>query len=167
LINAGIPPIHEHGLSELLEKHAGIGLRATVDYNDAIPDSDLTFICVGTPSDEDGRIDLSIVRSASESIGDALELDGRDSHHVVVVKSTVVPGTTEDVIAPLIHSRGERENVGIAMNHEFLRVGKAVYDFMNPDKIVIGGDPSSAEMVARLYEKIPARQRLQISEHQR
>jgi len=96
LINAGIPPIHEPGLSELLEKHAGEGLRATVDYNDAIPDSDLTFVCVGTPSDEDGRIDLSIVRCASESIGDALVLADRDSHHVVVVKSTVVPGTTEE-----------------------------------------------------------------------
>jgi UDPglucose 6-dehydrogenase len=157
LINAGIPPIHEPGLAELLEKHAGTGLWATMDYNDAISSSDLTFICVGTPSDEDGRIDLSIVLSASESIGDALKLADRDSHHVVVVKSTVVPGTTEDVVSPLIHARGERENVGIAMNPEFLREGKAVYDFMNPDKIVIGGDPRSAEMVDRLYEKIPCK----------
>ena len=148
-INAGIAPIHEPGLSELLKKHAGIRLRATTDYNDAIPNSDLTFICVGTPSGEDGRIDLSIVRSASKSIGEALS--GRRSYHVVVVKSTVVPETTEKVVAPLV--RGE--NVGIAMNPEFLREGKAVYDFMNPDKIVVGGDPRAVEMVASLYEGIP------------
>ncbi len=157
MINAGIPPIHEPGLAELLKKYVGAGLRATVDYNDAISGSDLTFICVGTPSDEDGRIDLSIVRCASESIGNVLKLDGRGSHHVVVVKSTVVPGTTDNVVAPLIHARGELENVGIAMNPEFLREGKAVYDFMNPDKIVIGGDSRSAGMVARLYEKIPCK----------
>jgi len=148
-INAGIAPIHEPGLSELLKKHAGIRLRATTDYNDAIPNSDLTFICVGTPSGEDGRIDLSIVRSASKSIGKALS--DRRSYHVVVVKSTVVPETTEKVVAPLV--RGE--NVGIAMNPEFLREGKAVYDFMNPDKIVVGGDPRAVEMVASLYEGIP------------
>ena len=148
-INAGIAPIHEPGLSELLKKHAEIRLRATTDYNDAISNSDLTFICVGTPSGEDGRIDLSIVRSASKSIGKALS--DRRSYHVVVVKSTVVPETTEKVVAPLV--RGE--NVGIAMNPEFLREGKAVYDFMNPDKIVVGGDPRAVEMVASLYEGIP------------
>ena len=148
-INAGIAPIHEPGLSELLKKHAGIRLRATTDYNDAISNSDVTFICVGTPSGEDGRIDLSIVRSASKSIGKALS--DKRSYHVVVVKSTVVPETTEKVVAPLV--RGE--NVGIAMNPEFLREGKAVYDFMNPDKIVVGGDPRAVEMVASLYEGIP------------
>lgn len=148
-INAGIAPIHEPGLSELLKKHAGTRLRATTDYNDAISNSDVTFICVGTPSGEDGRIDLSIVRSASKSIGEALS--DRRSYHVVVVKSTVVPETTEKVVAPLV--RGE--NVGIAMNPEFLREGKAVYDFMNPDKIVVGGDPRAVEMVASLYEGIP------------
>ncbi len=148
-INAGIAPIHEPGLSELLKKHAGTRLRATTDYNDAISNSDVTFICVGTPSGEDGRIDLSIVRSASKSIGKALS--DRRSYHVVVVKSTVVPETTEKVVAPLV--RGE--NVGIAMNPEFLREGKAVYDFMNPDKIVVGGDPRAVEMVASLYEGIP------------
>ena len=147
-INAGIAPIHEPGLSELLKKHAGIRLRATTDYNDAISNSDLTFICVGTPSGEDGRIDLSIVRSASKSIGEALS--DKRSYHVVVVKSTVVPETTEKVVAPLV--RGE--NVGIAMNPEFLREGKAVYDFMNPDKIVVGGDPRAVEIVASLYEGI-------------
>lgn len=150
-INAGIPPIHEPGLPELLKKHAGRGLRATSDYDDAIMNSDLSFICVGTPSDEDGCIDLSIVRAASASIGQALS--NRDSYHVVVVKSTVVPETTENVVAPLVHA--DSENIGIAVNPEFLREGKAVYDFMNPDKIVIGGDSRAVDMVASLYEGIP------------
>jgi len=158
-MNEGIPPIHEEGLPELLKKHAGSGLRATSDYSDAISDSDATFICVGTPSDENGSIDLSIVRSASESIGRALaerEIGGdADRYHVVVVKSTVVPGTTDEVVAPIIREKsGDASTVGIAMNPEFLREGKAVYDFMNPDKIVIGGDSRARDTVARIYEKI-------------
>ena len=158
-MNEGIPPIHEEGLPKLLKKHVGSGLRATSDYSDAISDSDATFICVGTPSDENGSIDLSIVRSASESIGRALaerEIGGdADRYHVVVVKSTVVPGTTDEVVAPIIREKsGDASTVGIAMNPEFLREGKAVYDFMNPDKIVIGGDSRARDTVARLYEKI-------------
>ena len=166
-MNEGIPPIHEEGLPELLKKHAGVRLRATSDYNDAISDSDVTFICVGTPSDENGSIDLSIVRSASASIGKAIsakwqrrgaEKGGEsdaDRYHVVVVKSTVVPGTTDEVVAPIIRENsGDAGAVGIAMNPEFLREGKAVYDFMNPDKIVIGGDPRARDTVARLYENI-------------
>jgi len=156
-INAGIPPIHEPELPELLEKYAGKRLRATDDYSDAVQSSDLTFICVGTPSREDGSIDLSIVRSASESIGEALLEAGKESYHVVVVKSTVVPGTTDEVVAPLVMGEDgvDGRNIGIAMNPEFLREGKAVYDFMNPDKIVVGGDQRATSIVARLYEKIP------------
>ena len=172
-INAGIPPIHEPGLPALLKTHVGKRLRATDDYNNAILNSEVTFICVGTPSGDDGRIDLSIVRSASKSIGKALAergADARYAYHVVVVKSTVVPGTTDDVVAPLIRENvrseghggdghggdgAEGEVVGIAMNPEFLREGKAVHDFMNPDKIVIGGDARAVDTVARLYEKIP------------
>ena len=158
-INAGIPPIHEPGLPALLKAHVGKRLRATDDYNDAILNSEVTFICVGTPSGDDGRIDLSIVRSASKSIGKALAERGADAlyaYHVVVVKSTVVPGTTDEVVAPLIREnvRYEGDVVGIAMNPEFLREGKAVHDFMNPDKIVIGGDTRAIDIVARLYENI-------------
>ena len=164
-INAGIPPIHEPELPALLKKHVGKRLRATGDYNDAILNSEVTFICVGTPSGDDGHIDLSIVRSASKSIGKALAERGVDScpaYHVVVVKSTVVPGTTDEVVAPLIRENarcgrygGGEEVIGIAMNPEFLREGKAVHDFMNPDKIVIGGDMRAVDTVVRLYGNIP------------
>ncbi|MFZ3059438.1 MAG: UDP-glucose/GDP-mannose dehydrogenase family protein [Candidatus Methanoperedens sp.] len=151
-INAGIPPIYEEGLSKLLNKHAGKGLSATSDYDFAVNNSDVSFICVGTPSDSDGNIDLSIVRAASASLGDALKT--KKNYHVVVVKSTVVPETTEKVVLPIIeeHSGKRAGDFGIAMNPEFLREGKAVYDFMNPDKIVVGSlDKKSGDIVASLY----------------
>src|SRR3990170_1654105 len=152
-INAGIPPIYEEGLSELLKKHAGKRLNATSDYESAVNNSDASFICVGTPSDPHGNIDLSIIRSASASLGDSIRK--KHGYHVVVVKSTVVPETTEKVVLPIIekHSGKHIGDFGIAMNPEFLREGKAVYDFMHPDKIVVGSlDEKSGDIVASLYK---------------
>jgi UDPglucose 6-dehydrogenase len=83
-INAGIPPIYEDGLSELLKKHAGKSLNATSDYDFAVMNSDISFICVGTPSDSSGNIDLGIVKAASASLGDSLR--NKKEFHVVVVK---------------------------------------------------------------------------------
>lgn len=151
-INAGIPPIYEEGLADLLKKHAGKKLSGTSDYRFAVMNSDVSFICVGTPSDADGNIDLGIVKAASSSLGEALK-DKKD-YHVVVVKSTVVPETTEKVILPIIeqHSKKHSGDFGIAMNPEFLREGKAIYDFMHPDKIVVGSmDKRSGDLVASLY----------------
>lgn len=155
LINAGIPPIHEERLKELLNKHAGKGLAATLDYDLAIQNSEVSFICVGTPTDAEGRIDLSLVKAACTSLGRALR--NKQDYHVIVVKSTVVPGTTEKVILPLIEESSGKSpgNFGLAMNPEFLREGKAVYDFMHPDKIVVGGmDERSCDTVASLYKGI-------------
>lgn len=152
LINSGIPPIYEEGLPELLKKHAGKRLSATSDYDSAIMNSDVSFICVGTPSDSEGNIDLRIVKAASASIGDALRK--KKGYHVIVVKSTVVPETTEKVVLPVIekHSGKHQDEFGIAMNPEFLREGKAVHDFMHPDKIVVGSmDKKSGDIVASLY----------------
>ena len=151
-INAGIPPIYEEGLPELLKKYAGGRLSATLDYDFAVMNSDVSFICVGTPSDSDGNIDLGIVNAASESLGDSLR--AKKAYHVIVVKSTVVPETTEKVIFPLIEKRsGKRAgDFGVVMNPEFLREGKAVHDFMHPDKIVVGSlDKKSGDIVASLY----------------
>src|SRR5450759_1857658 len=152
-INAGIPPIYEEGLNDLLKKHAGKKLSGTSDYKFAVMNSDVSFICVGTPSDADGNIDLCIVKAASSTLGEALK-DKKD-YHVIVVKSTVVPETTEKVILPIIekHSKKRSEDFGIAMNPEFLREGKAIYDFMHPDKIVVGSmDKRSGDLVASLYK---------------
>ncbi len=153
MINAGTPPIYEEGLPELLEKHAGKKLSATSDYDFAIMNSDVSFICVGTPSDSGGNIDLGIVRTASASLGDSLRK--KKSYHVIVVKSTVVPETTEKIVLPIIenHSGKHPDEFGIAMNPEFLREGKAVHDFMHPDKIVVGSlDKKSGDIVASLYK---------------
>lgn len=152
-INAGISPIYEEGLEELLQKYAGKSLTATTDYEYAITNTDISFICVGTPSAEDGSIDLSIVRAATASI--AAVLAKKEGYHVVVVKSTVVPETTEKFVLPILEEISGKiagKDFGVAMNPEFLREGKAVYDFMHPDKIVVGAiDKKSGDLVSELY----------------
>lgn len=150
LINKGVPPLYEEGLEELLKTYAGKNLRATLDYDDAITHSDISFICVPTPTDEGGKIDLRFVREASKSIGQRLK--NKKSYHVVVVKSTVVPQTTQSVVTPILEeASGKRagKDFGVGMNPEFLREGKAVYDFIHPDRIVIGGDDPKAQAVIK------------------
>ena len=130
LINSGESPIHEMGLDELLEKHIGKNLKATTDLESAVLGSDITFICVGTPDAPDGGIDLKYIKSASEGIGKALAKKG--GYHVVVDKSTVVPGTTDSVILPIIEGasgKKAREGFGVAMNPEFLREGLAIEEY--------------------------------------
>ena len=98
-ITAGATPIYEPGLEELLARNAGVKLRATTNVAEAVTNSDMTLIAVGTPSDN-GRIDLGAVMSATRAIGSALA--GKPGYHVVAVKSTVVPGTTDEVVLPLL-----------------------------------------------------------------
>lgn len=152
-INSGIPPIYEEGLEELFKKHAEKRLIATTDSEYAVLNTEISFICVGTPSAADGSINLSIVRAAAESIGFALAK--KKGYHVVVVKSTVVPETTEKVVLPILEEKSGKlagKDFGVAMNPEFLREGKAIYDFMHPDKIVVGAiDARSGNLVSGLY----------------
>jgi len=152
-INEGISPIHEEGLDEILQKSLDKNLQATTHLDDAVRLSDLTMIAVGTPFDGD-LIDLSQIKSASAAIGRALKTV--DRYHVVVVKSTVVPGTTDDVVAPLLEQHSGKtigEHIGVGMNPEFLREGNAVSDFMTPDRIVMGGnDERARHRIAQLYE---------------
>ncbi|HDN95518.1 MAG: UDP-glucose 6-dehydrogenase [Thermoplasmata archaeon] len=145
-IKKGIAPIYEEGLQEMLEKNLG-RIEASVEYDF---DEEVIFICVGTPSTPEGKIDLKYVLSAAESIAEKMK-DGS----IVVVKSTVFPGTTEKIVKPLIAKHGKK--FSIAMNPEFLREGKAIYDFMNPDRIVIGVEDERAEEVLKeLYKPIKA-----------
>ena len=157
-INAGRSTIHEAGLDELVARHAGKGLRATTEVADAVLSTDLTFIAVGTPIGESG-IDLSAVVGASRSIGDALR--AKDGYHTVVVKSTVVPGTSADVVGATIESASEKrlgDGVGVGMNPEFLTEGRAVADFMAPDRLVLGADDGKTHDVLReLYESVDER----------
>jgi UDPglucose 6-dehydrogenase len=152
-INDGEAPIHEPGLEERIEAHAGGNLRATTEY-DATRETDVTFLALPTPSQDDGRIDRSIMEAGAESLGEALA--GKDDH-LVVVKSTVVPGTTEELVAPALE-RGGFENATLAMNPEFLRMGTAVEDFLDPDKVVFGASGEDAyARLADVYDPLLSR----------
>lgn len=153
----GIPPIYEVGLEELLKKNIGKNLTATIDFNSSVVNSDITLIAVGTPFD--GReIDLRFIKEVSTQIGKALR--NKPTYHLVVVKSTVVPGTTDDVVTPLIEqASGKKVGVdfGVGMNPEFLTEGQAVEDFMFPDRIVLGGnDERSINTLDQLYAAFPS-----------
>ena len=151
-INRGVPPIHENGLESLLKRHVGTRLRATTDLRTAVLESEITFIAVGTPFDG-SRIDLSFVREVARQIGAALR--EKRGYHVVVVKSTVVPGTTDEVVlAELERASGKRAGAdfGVGMNPEFLTEGVAIDDFMRPDRLVLGGiDERSIEVQRQVY----------------
>ncbi|QIB74239.1 UDP-glucose/GDP-mannose dehydrogenase family protein [Halogeometricum borinquense] len=143
-LNSGNSPIHEPGLDELIEEHTGDRLRATTDY-DAILDTDVTFLALSTPSTDDGHIDLSVMEAGAKSLGATLA--EKDDYHLVVTKSTVVPTTTEEVIAPILEEHSGKtvgEDFDVGMNPEFLREGSAVDDFLDPDKVVLGSHTDRA-----------------------
>jgi UDPglucose 6-dehydrogenase len=155
-INCGKSPIYENGLMELLSAHIGRDLLATTSYKN-LDSSDITLICVGTPSLPDGSADLSMIESVSALIGSALE--DKEKYHVVAVKSTVPPGTTQNLVMPTVlkHSGKSASKIGFVMNPEFLREGLAVQDFMKPDRIVIGSsDLVAGDTVESAYRGIDA-----------
>lgn len=152
-INASECPIYEDKLDQLLTKHTGKRLIATTNLFDAVINSDLSIIAVGTPFDGN-NIDLQYIRLVSEQIGKALKK--KSSYHLVVVKSTVVPGTTDDVVLPILTKHSGKKagsDFGVGMNPEFLREGSAINDFMYPDRIVVGGiDEQSRNKLAEVYK---------------
>lgn len=151
-INRGDPPFFEVGLEALLRRHLGARFRATTDLEGAVAGSDLTFVCVGTPSRADGSIDVFAVVRAAEQIGTALADSAR--FHAVVVKSTVVPGTTEAAVIPALERvSGKRAGVdfGVGVNPEFLTEGQALDEFLRPDRIVVGGDERTVAALRELY----------------
>ena len=152
LINNGRLPIYEAGLKKIIKENLKRNrLKATTSYN-VIKDSDIIFICVGTPSKEDGSIDLSQIENASASIGEQLK---DNKYRVVVVKSTILPRTTKNIIIPILEEYSQKKvgkDFGICVNPEFLREGTSVHDFLNPDKIVIGCyDKKSYSFLERVY----------------
>jgi len=155
-INNGRPPLFEIGLEVLLQRHAGKNLYADTGF-DSVTSAEMVFICVGTPPRPDGSADLSFLESASSSIGSAIK--NNPSYCCVVVKSTVPPGTTEkNVRMRILQTSGKtEEEIGFSMNPEFLREGRAIEDFMNPDRIVIGSrDTRAGKQVGQVYEGISA-----------
>jgi UDPglucose 6-dehydrogenase/GDP-mannose 6-dehydrogenase len=151
-INRAEPPIYERGLAALLQKNVGVRLTATTDLARAVHDTELSLIAVGTPF-ADNEIDLTAIRNVSRQVG--LALKTKASYHSVIVKSTVVPGTTESVIAPLLEEASAKKagiDFGVGVNPEFLREGEAIDDFMNPDRIVLAGiDERTFDLLENLY----------------
>lgn len=156
-IRQGTAPIVEPGLPELLAEVAGKTLCATTDVAEAIAGSDVSFIAVGTPSKANGDLDLSHVKSVCEQIGHALR-DKADGH-VVVIRSTVLPGTLKNLVVPTLEAAsGKRAGQGfrVAVNPEFLRECTAIKDFDNPPFTIIGcDDEATALAIAGLYDGIP------------
>lgn len=159
LINSGVTPIIEKDIGEMVAKTAAAGkLRATMDVREAVLATDMSLICVGTPSQLNGNLDLSYVRRVCEQIGEAIK--EKSTFHVVVARSTMLPGSMRNVVIPTLEQSSDKKagvDFGVCNNPEFLREGSAVYDFYNPPKTVIGETDSQAgDMLVKLYEKMTA-----------
>lgn len=159
IINNGRSPIIEKNLESMISKAVKSGrLRATNDSKDALLNSDISLICVGTPSNSNGSLDLKYVKRVAHEIG--LILKGKNEYHIVVARSTMLPGTIENTIIPILEETARKKagiDFGIAINPEFLRESTAVYDFYNPPKTVIGALKSKdADIIAELYKGIDA-----------
>lgn len=158
LINAGSASISEKDIDSLIRKGWQSGnIRATDDHEIALRDSDVSMVCVGTPSDKNGSLDLRSIYAVAENIGEAL--DESDKFHVVMIRSTVLPGTNEK-IGTIIEERSGRkrgEGFDVVSNPEFLREGTAVKDFYNPPVTVVGTSCERAfEIVKSVYRKVDA-----------
>jgi GDP-mannose 6-dehydrogenase len=159
LINDGLSPIIEADISEIIASTTREGrLRATSDPAQAIRETELSFICVGTPSQANGNLDLKYIRRICEQIGEALK--EKAQRHVIVVRSTILPGTMRKIVIPILEeSSGKKAGTdfGVCHNPEFLREGTAVKDFNSPPKTVIGElDAMSGDKLASLYTRLDA-----------
>jgi len=159
LINTGQTPIIENEIGEIIQNAVQVGnLKATVSAEEAIAASEMSFICVGTPSQFNGSLDLSYVRRVCEKIGNILK--SKDAFHVVVVRSTMLPGSMRSLVIPVLEEASSKvagEGFGVCNNPEFLREGTSVYDFYHPPKTVIGEtDARSGDLLASIYAKMNA-----------
>ena len=158
-VNAGRCPIIEPGLDDLLASGVAEGrLRATTDAAEAVADSEVSLLCVGTPSRRNGSLDLNYLERVASQVGAALR--NKSSYHVVVVRSTVLPGTTNERIIPLLeHESGKAygEGFGVSINPEFLREGTALKDFRKPPLTLVGHNHAAdAGGTIALYQSIDA-----------
>jgi GDP-mannose 6-dehydrogenase len=159
LINKGHSPIIEAEIAEIIASTVKSGkLRATDDPDQAIRETELSFVCVGTPSQANGNLDLRYIRRICEQIGEALKK--KATHHTVVIRSTVLPGTMRTIVLPVLEEFSGAKagsNFGVCHNPEFLREGSAVKDFNAPPKTVIGQlDRASGDKLAELYQRLDA-----------
>jgi GDP-mannose 6-dehydrogenase len=159
IINAGKSPIIEEGVNELIGKVVKSGhLKATTDSHRAIHDSDLSLVCVGTPSNQNGSLHLRHVEQVCFEIGSALKM--KNERHVVVIRSTMLPGTVQNTVVPALEGASGKKAVrdfGICINPEFLREGSSLKDYHSPPFTLIGADDEETiTAVCRLYARINA-----------
>lgn len=158
LINSGKPTIVEKDIDELIKKGFDEGrISATLDYKYAVKNSDISFICVGTPSAENGHLNLNYIYQTAKEIGEALK--DKDAFHIVVIRSTVFPGTNAKISEIIENESGKHRNVDFAVvsNPEFLREGTAVNDYLNPPLTVLGSSCSKAiDVMKELYAPMNA-----------
>jgi GDP-mannose 6-dehydrogenase len=157
MLNSGRSPIIEARMDELVsEGHESCRLHAVTDVNAAVNQTDISFVCVGTPSQRAGKLDLSHIEDVSREIGEALS--SKSAYHWIVIRSTVLPGTTESVVIPSIEAAsGKRpgKDFAVVYNPEFMREGTAVADFFDPPYTVLGAaNPRDVVPVRDLYQSI-------------
>lgn len=159
MINQGKSPIIEKKIDKIIKNVVkNKRFSATSDWNKAVQETDIALVCVGTPQKSNGSIDLSFIKRVSEHLGNALK--NKKKYFVVVIRSTVFPGTIEETIIPILEKYSGKiagKDFGICMNPEFLREGSSVYDFYHPPKNVIGEfDSKSGDVLVELYKQIKA-----------
>lgn len=159
MINDGRSPIVEPGVGDLLAEVVAAGrLRATMDASDAVSASHVSLVCVGTPSHANGSLDLTFIKRACQQIGEALA--GVSHYHIVAMRSTMVPGTVEQIVIPTLEVfSGKRagRDFGVAIVPEFLREGTSLADFANPPFTLIGADDEDvAAPLGRLFSEVDA-----------
>ncbi len=163
LIQSGRSPIHEEGIDSSLKDGIEKGrFSCSADVQEAVLNSEITFLTVGTPSKPDGNIDLNYIVSAATDVGKAI--GQKKSYHLVVVKSTVIPGTTAGTIRRTLEESSGKlfsTDFGLCFNPEFLREGSAIFDTMNPDALIIGTqDKRSSEELLNLYREFYGKDKL-------
>lgn len=158
LINSGKPTIVEKDIDELIKKGFDEGrICATLDYKQAVLNTDISFICVGTPSAENGHLNLTFIYQTAKEIGESLK--DKDGFHIVVIRSTVFPGTNAKISEIIENESGKHRNVDFAVvsNPEFLREGTAVNDYLNPPLTVLGSTcPKAIDVMKELYAPMNA-----------
>ncbi|MGH8758747.1 MAG: nucleotide sugar dehydrogenase [Burkholderiales bacterium] len=159
LINQARSPIIEKDVGEMIARSAAANrLRATTRPDEAVTSTEISIVCVGTPSQINGNLDLSYVRKVCQEIGAALKR--KVDSHVVIIRSSMLPGSMRDVVIPTLEEASGKKagaGFGVCINPEFLREGTAVWDYYNPPKTVIGeSDRRTGDIVAKLYDKMTA-----------
>ena len=159
IINEGRSPVVEPGVEDIIAQAVKENrLRATTSAIEAVMDSDVSLVCVGTPGHTNGSLDLTYIKNVCKEIGSALETKHR--YHVVVMRSTMLPGTIQDVVIPTLEVYSGKKagrDFGVAINPEFLREGTSIYDFYHPPFTLIGADDDeAAALVGKLYSQLSA-----------